>query len=533
MGKVDDSMVVVTFTLDDVKELGISKEKFIETLNNLGAPTEEIAGKIASELSPNRPDWFSKYGMFRAMQSYLGKETGLKEYKIKKGNYVVIVDKSVKNIRPCSLCAVVTDLKLTDEKVEDLLQLQEKLMLTLGRKTRKFGLGFFDLNKITFPVKYTTMEPEKIIYKPLNYPKVANAKEILEKHAKGWEHGHLIKHLEKYPLYIDSAGKVLVLIPIVNSEELGMINDNTNSLFVEVTGNDMNAVTQALNIVITTLIDMGGTAYSVQMHYPDKKFESLDMKDRKMKLDLDFLDKILGVKFNKSDVVRSLKRMGYGIDGDYIVIPRYRADVMHFVDIVEDIAIVYGYNSFEPSLPNFFTKGEVLENYDRIDEVMRNMGFIELKNFILTNKEKVAVVEPNANLEEISNPVTTEYTVLRPNLITSMLEAFALNKMRGLPQNLYEIGNVYVDKLERRFIFGVMGKDVDFSVVRGYLQTLFTELGMQLELRKQPNNLFDKEVSSIVFNKGRNHGVFGKVNKDVLRKFLLEDYDVFLGEFTF
>lgn len=526
-------MVVVNFTSNDVKELGISKEKFIETLNNLGAPTEEIDGKIAAELSPNRPDWFSKYGMFRAMKSFLGKEIGLKEYKIKKGNYVVIVDKSVKNIRPCSLCAVVTDLKLTTEKIDDLIQLQEKLMLTLGRKTRKFGLGFFDLKKLKFPIRYTTMEPEKIVYKPLNYHKIANAREILEKHAKGWEHGYLIKHLEKYPLYIDDAGKVLVLIPIVNSEELGKIDENTGDLFIEVTGNDMNAVAQALDIMITTLIDMGGNAYSAHMQYSDKKFESLDMKERKMKLDLEFLNKILGLKLNKSDVVKSLKRMGYGTVDDYIIIPRYRADVMHFVDIVEDVAIVHGYNNFEPSLPNFFTKGEVLRDYDQIDEIMRGMGFVEIKNFILTNKEKTALVEPNASLKEIINPVTVDYTVLRPNLIISMLETFSLNKMRGLPQKLYEIGNVYSGELEKRFVFGVMGKGIDFAVVRGYLQTLFSELGLGFELKRQQNDLFDKDISSIVFNKDKNFGVFGKINRDVLKRFSLEEHDIFLGEFVF
>ena len=124
--------------------------------------------KLVVEITPNRPDFFFIEGLARAVNTFQKRN---RESMWQKSEYVVIVDASVNKIRPCSLCAVVKDLSLDARRIDYLIQAQEKLMTTIGRKTRKFGMGFFDLKKITFPIKYTTRKPEEIVYRPLNYPK--------------------------------------------------------------------------------------------------------------------------------------------------------------------------------------------------------------------------------------------------------------------------------------------------------------------------------------------------------------------------
>jgi phenylalanyl-tRNA synthetase beta subunit len=108
-----------------------------------------------------------------------------------------------------------------------------------------------------------------------------------------------------------------------------------------------------------------------------------------------------------------------------------------------------------------------------------------------------------------------------------MLDVFANNKMSGLPQKYYEIG--LVNEKERRIIFGLMNKNVEFSEMRGYLQTLARERGFHFDLIKRKNILFEDETSCIVKSEGKDIGIFGKTRKKVLEKFGLE-FDVYLCE---
>jgi phenylalanyl-tRNA synthetase beta subunit len=148
------------------------------------------------------------------------------------------------------------------------------------------------------------------------------------------------------------------------------------------------------------------------------------------------------------------------------------------------------------------------------------MGFLEIKTFILTNKEKLEISESKGKPLEISNPGSAEYTVVRPNLHAGMLEVFANNKMKGLPQRFYEVGLVSADGAEQeRLAFGIMDEKIDFSVARGCLQSLGSEGGLGIELKKEETGLFDKDISCAVFSKGKRIGVFGKVRKEVLGKF--------------
>ncbi len=524
-------MVVVEYGINEMKNLtGFDKQRITNGLTEIGAPCEEHDERLVVELTPNRPDWFFAEGLARALKSYY--KNIIPSYKAEKSGYKVIVDRSVEKIRPYTICAVVKGLSLNTEKIEGLIQAQEKLMATIGRKTKKFGMGFFDLSKLAFPIHYTTLKPDEIFYKPLNYPRAANAIEILEKHPKGIEHGYMISKFDRYPVFHDANRKIMVLIPIVNSEEVGRIDESTHDVFIEVTGIDQNIIARALKIVACSLIDMGGKAYSVEMNYPGKKFQSLDLRETKEKLDIGFTNRILGTKFGKKEIVALLKRMGFETVGEHVLVPPYRLDIMHFIDIVEDIAIAYGFNNFETSLPGFFTQGQLAaDGYEKAGAVMRSMGFWELKNFILTNKEKVEMVG-NMELKEITNPATAEFTVLRPSLALSMLETFALNKNRALPQKLYEIGDVYdKGKLQKRLAFGLMGDGIEFAEFRGYIQVAFEEFGIEFEIKKTQNELFESKISGLVLSKQKQLGVCGKISPDLLKKFNINSI-VYFAEFS-
>ncbi len=535
-------MVVVEYPYEEMKRLiDLPLEKMIDSLNELGAPSEyepEVK-KIITELTPNRPDWYSMEGLSRALKAYHGKER--RAYTAKKSGYSVIVDPSVATVRPYTACAVVKDLKFNDERIRDVVLLQEKLIATLGRKVKRFGLGLYPMKAITFPVRYTTMKPDEIRYIPLGFEKEMDANEILEKHKKGEQYGHLIKNFKRYTVFVDANEKIMALIPIVNSDETGRIDDSTKDIFIEVTGNDLNACNAALNILVCTFADMGGTIYEVAVEYGKEKILMPDLDERRMPLDVKRINRTLGIELGKKEMVGLLARMGYGYRSGKVLVPPYRADVINWVDIMEDIAIAYGYNNFKYTLPDFFSVGSVLGKFDRIDDTMKGMGFLETKTFILTNKEKLASVGYNGDALEISNPGTVDYTVVRPNLVADLLGVFSTNKMKGLPQKFYEIGIVYdKGKLGKRLVFGIIDKKLDFSSVKGYLQTLAAQItakpGVTFELTRQASDLFESELSCScsIFssNEGKTKaipGVFGKVRKDVANRFGL-DFDVYLCE---
>jgi phenylalanyl-tRNA synthetase beta chain len=520
-------MVVVEFRYDEMKRLvDIPLEQMVEGLSNIGAPCEyeKETKKILAELTPNRPDWYSMEGLARALRSYYKKEHP--KYTSKKSNFKVVIDPSVSKIRPYTMCAVVNGLEFNDQRIRDMVLLQEKLIGTLGRRAKKFGIGVYPLQTINFPIKYTTMKPEEIRYVPLGHEKEMSAKEILELHKKGKEHGHIIQDFTRYPVFVDSKNKIMCLIPVVNSAETGRVDEKTKDIFIEVSGTDVNACKAALNILVCTFADMGGKIFEVLMEYNGKKFTSPDLKSRELTLDLSKINNLLGIELSEKKATALLKMMGYDHKKGKVMVPPYRADVLGLVDVIEDIAIAYGYNNFEFTTPNFFSSGVKIDNYIDADRLMRGMGFFEIKTFILTNKEKLQSVGYEGKLIEISNPNSVEFTVVRPTLTADILDVFANNKMSGLPQRYYEIG--LVKDRERRLIFGVMDKKIEFSDVRGYLQTLTRELGLSFTLDKKENVLFD-EISCVVVSEGKEIGIFGKVRRSVLEKFGLA-FDVYLCE---
>ncbi len=525
-------MAVVEFLISDFEKLcGFPKEKIIEGLTNIGAPCEEEpeVKKIIVELTPNRPDWFALEGLARSLRAYYKGE--IKNYSAKKGDYKVNVDSSVEKIRPYTVCAVVRGLNFTDERIVDMVQVQEKLNATLGRRVKKFGMGLYPLDKIAFPVRYTTMKPEEIKYQPLDYPNVANAREIIEKHPKGQEYGQIIKGFEKWPVFVDANNKIMALIPIVNSSETGKVGLDTKDVFIEVTGTDGNAITVALNIIVTMFADMGGVVYSVDVKYPHKKIVTPDLKPKKMKIDLKNVNKLLGLKLTVKEFGVLANRMGYETEGSNVLVPPYRADVIHEVDVIEDIAIAYGYNKFEPTLPNFFTPGKLNRTLDNVHATLRGMGFLETTTFILTNPKKIESVGYIGEVKRIMNPSGEDYTCLRPMLLQSMLDVLELNKTKGLPQKFYEIGEVFEQgRTKKKLIFAIVDKEVEFSDARGYLQTLMKELGvLQFSLGKTNNSAFDSFKAGEILVENKDIGTFGKVDLRLLERFRLE-FDVYAAE---
>jgi len=521
-------MVVVEFDYKDFKEIfKAEKQRIIDSLTEIGAPVEvdSETGKLFVEVTPDRPDWYSVLGLARAIRSY--HRNANEKYVVDKGEWKVIVDKKVSKIRPYTVDVVIKGLELDDLKIKDMVLLQEKLLATLGRRVKRFGIGIYPLDKIKFPVKYTTMKPEDIVYQPLTFPKKANAREILKNHPKGQEYGYIIEDHDEFPVYVDADNEIMALIPIVNSENTGKVDETTENIFIEVSGNDMIGIQQALNVLVCHFIDLGGKAYDVEVEYEDGKIRTPSLEYKKVDLKTNKVKDVLGIEITQEDIGKMLGKMGYVSDKNDIYIPPYRTDILSDVDIIEDIAIVYGYNNFNPTVPDFFYPGKKNMEHEALDELMKNMGFIEICTPILTNKENLDLFGYGG--VDVLNPKTKEYTRLRTSIIPNMVEVLARNRMKGIPQKIYEIGRVVDRKEATCLCFAIVDKGLDFSVARGHLQTVSKLVGADFELKETKNSFFEPPYSSDIIMNSKKRGVFGKLKKEINDKFGFE-FPVYICE---
>ncbi|MEM2104646.1 MAG: phenylalanine--tRNA ligase beta subunit-related protein, partial [Candidatus Bathyarchaeia archaeon] len=218
-------------------------------------------GVVSVEIKDtNRPDLWGTEGLARALRVFLEIEEGLKKYSVEKPILDVYVDERLNAVRPYIGCSVVKGIKLTDTIIRGLMHLQEKLDQTYGRNRRRTSIGLYDYSLVTPPLYYTVAKPTEISFTPLGFAEEMTLKEVLEKHPKGLEYGHIVKGYEVYPILLDSRRKVLSFPPIINSNDLGKITEKTEHVLVEVTGTVHETVLNTLKMVTLALIDRGGKA---------------------------------------------------------------------------------------------------------------------------------------------------------------------------------------------------------------------------------------------------------------------------------
>jgi len=293
------------------KEIGKLDEKMQDRIAMFGTPLENFDNnEIELEIFPNRPDMLSYQGFKRSFLAFLGKKKGLKKYNLKKPekDFKIIIDSSVKNIRPYTACAIVKGLKFDDEKIRELIDIQEKLHLTLGRKRKKFGIGIYPLEKINLPITYKAMEPDKIKFIPLESEREMSGLEILQRHPIGKDYAHLLAGKANFPIFIDDDKQIMSMPPIINSKLTGKIINNTRDVFIECSGFDFELLKKCLNIIVTCLADMGGKVYQMELKYSKKEITP-DLTSEKMKLSIENAEKTLGINLTEKQVKILLEKI--------------------------------------------------------------------------------------------------------------------------------------------------------------------------------------------------------------------------------
>ena len=388
------------------------------------------------------------------------------------------------------------------------MHLQDKLDQTYGRSRQKTSIGIYDYNLISPPLNYTVTKPSAISFVPLGFEEKMNLAEILERHPKGVEYGHIVKKNSLYPILLDSKRKVLSFPPIINSNDLGKITEETPHLLVEVTGTVHQTVLNTLNLVTLALIDHGGKAYASTVRYPDetfyasKKVMTPDFRSARVDLNVEYAKQVLGLQLTAERMANLLLTAGFGVEKVSqntmtVLVPCYRVDVMHQVDLVEDIAIAYGYNNIEPLWRELPTTGGLKPEQRLIDvarEFMVGLGYQEILTYTLTSPESLfdKMNREKTRVVEIANPKVVTMTCLRNWLLPSLMEFLGNNQSVEFPQKIFELGKVtLLDKAretktrdEEWLAAATSHPNASFSEIKSALDAFFMNFGVEWQIKE-------------------------------------------------
>lgn len=517
-------MTVVEFEQEEFLDLigsRLSIEEVEAKVSMMGAAPEGIQGTLQRfDINPNRPDWLSIEGIARSFRGVLGLETGLPKYNVSPGPIVFQVDSSVLEVRPFAVGGVVRDVEFTEAFLKSLIDLQENLHLTHGRRRKKVAIGIHDLDKVRPPFTYRAVPPKSIRFVPLGRAESMDLQEILDRHEKGIEFRDILAGKTAYPVIVDADGQVLSFPPIINGI-VTQLSPETRNLFLDVTGTDHEAVTIALNIVSTALAERGAKIESVELRTPNGARRSPDLTPRDHEVDVAATNALLGLQLSGEEIADSLRRMRYDAeprDGRVIVkAPRFRSDILHPFDLIEDVAIGYGYDRIQAMLPRRQTAGHstrLADFTDALRSLMIGHGYHEIMSLTVAPPE-----EPWESPQRVTilNPVAVEQSKMRSSLLPNVLGILSLNKHHDLPQRVFEIGDAVREDKNVRLLAGAsIHARAGFTEMKSLVQGLMRDVGKTFEVEAlEDGNFIDGRCASVRVGESP-VGTFGEVHPRVV-----------------
>ncbi|ELY64736.1 tRNA ligase subunit PheS family protein [Natronococcus jeotgali] len=610
-------MPTVDIDPDELRELTGHEEKSDEELQEdlfgLGLEFEGWTDDDAFELefAPDRLDRLSVEGVARSMRYQYGDSRGVHVPSTNGADWTIEVDDSVPDERPYVTGAVIRDVDLDEDGLDSLIQLQEKLHATMGRKRAKGAIGIHDLTMLKGrdalrasenasgdeprasaategnpTIRYVGVEPDEDRFVPLDSDAELTPAEVLEEHQTGREYADLVSGYERYPAIYDDIG-LFSFPPVINGRRTEVSTDSRD-LFVEMTGTDQWTIDKMLNIVCYALAARGATLEDVRVEYPDGELVRPDLSTKTKRVAHDRIETLLGIDLDPDDVIDLAERSGLdatriedgatannestitpleerdgleergGAEGSSesnandaastgelvyeVTIPPYRVDVLHPLDVIDDLGRAYGFNDLEPRYPEVGTVGGRHER-SRLERAARTqlvgLGFEDLLNFHMIdeaqNYERLDV-EPGEDAygagepATIKEPYSEDYTMLRTWTLPSLLQVLENNTHRAYPQHLSEVG--FAAELDDRENTGVAeGRHVGavladheagYEDAKARLQALARDFDVDLETPAADHPSFIPGRAADVVLDGENVGVVGEVHPKVLVEHDLE-----------
>lgn len=548
-----------------------NKDDLSDLLPKMGCPVEHNDEEnIEIEVFPDRPDLLSHETMAKAVRSFREDKTEESEMEVSDSGIRITVNEDLEGVRPIIMGAVVRGVNTgnsaseRDSFIQSLMDHQEKLHITLGRKRSLASIGVHDLSKLKGPFRYEAVSGD-FSFEPLASGDVMSISEILSRHPKGVEYSKLMAGLESYPVILDSNDEVISFPPIINGNHT-TVSEDTNDFFIDVTGFDEIACETCLLLVSLSLTELGGVVETVEVVNNEGSVRlTPNFGPKTYRVPNRLIEKILGVGLSDAEISQAIRKMGgslvesrtitHGSEraerwSDCVVgerehvfsMPRWRSDIMHPVDIVEDIAIGFGYENLPDILSSVHVDASPLKSsnlHRRIRMSMRAVGLQEIQSLTLSNERDQFEKTRWPIISEatmISNPITVDHTLLRQYIFPSLMNLLASNRHHELPQRVYELGEVvHGGDNKTRVSWACAESGAGFSVAKGLVQSLMRDLGaanssISFEPVKEGRGPWIDGRGARVLIEGNEIGEFGEVSPDVMSLFGLRS-PIHAGEF--
>ncbi len=530
-------MPVVQFYLNRLQKLvgkKSTKNKIISKIPFLGLDIEEQTSEyLRVEYSPNRPDYATDFGVALGLEGLFGIKKGIPKLSIKKGNYNLKVDSSVKKVRPYITSIVAKSGTLNDETIRQLITLQEDIHFGIGRRRKKTSIGIHDLDKILFPIKYTTVtKNHKFI--PLDSSQESTISEILEKTDVGKQYSSILNNSSKVPIILDDKENTISFPPIINSN-LTKVSSKTSNLLIEVTATDKNTAEDALAVVATTLQAAGFQLYSVKITGANNSTPLF--KSKKIILNSELVNNILGLNLSTTMIASSLRKSR--IDATprknriICIIPRFRFDIFGPMDLVEEVALGYGIENLKATLPPSISvgqKNDVTKAIDSLSLIMIGLGYTEAVNSSLVSYQVQNELTNRGNSEiiQVVESKSLEHTILRDVILPGLLENLSKNVHQQYPQKLFETGIIFSKGnpiQEDIHLAGISAHtDANFSEIKSILQSsLKIGFNIESETKTSSHPIFLEGKTANILVNDKIVGILGEIDSKVIGNFKIRE----------
>ena len=487
-------------------------------------------GTLEFEVEVDRPDMYSLEGIARQVDGLLGRAAGMPAYETVDSG-VEVVARQVPS-RPYIAAAVVWDVNVDEDFLVELIQFQEKLHTSLGRGRSRVAIGIHDFEKLPGrTVTYSEEDVDSVVFTPLGGSKPMTLREVLDSTEQGRKYGGLSLRENRLHPVLRADGEVISVPPVINAETT-RVEPGTRHIFIDVTGTELKPVLDTLSILAANLAERSSSRRIglVRVKGPWGVLVEPSMKPYTINVDAGYVSRVIGVDLDAKSLTRHLRRMRFdaAAAGEEdrlleVLVPRYRVDILHPVDVAEEVALSIGLDNLAPKKPRLMLRGGLLSvrSWEReARKIMVGMGFVEVISYSLVpcSYARLAGV-PEEVVVRIENPVGVDSECLRPSLLPGMLELLPQNK-HNMPVKVFELGKAAlvtrsgdVGVEMRRLLAAVISGDkAGYEDIQAVAYTLLRLLGDEVvEVRRTVHPLLIEGRAAEIRTRMGVKGLLGEV----------------------
>lgn len=551
----------------DIKDLPVEQQQGVMILPSSYKTGEDIASflnlndaVLLIEPFANRPDCLSISGIAYEAAYVLGEKLKRKEFNL---------------IETLDLCSNFVNVKIEDYKdcpryIARIIKDVKIAPSNLKMKLRLNSVGVRSVNNMVDITNYVMMETGHPLH-AFDYDKITGTgvKDIIVRRAKKGEHIVTIDEqdlkLDCEALVITDPSNIIAIAGVMGGKE-SEVSDNTKNILLEAAlfnpivvrksslkfnlksesskrfekGLDFYSVENASRQAVFMMSGLSATLTKGAVDNSDKTpgVVNISLKTEK-------INKLLGGTFKDDEIAKKLLSMGYRTEkenkGLKVEVPSRRKDIREEVDLIEEVARLTGYDNIRYTLPKGIQdcasySDEILFE-KKIRDIFEKSGLSEVITYTMLDPETLDKFKINTdNCLKIMNPLSSEQSIMRPQLIPSIASVLDYN-LRNKNEDLFlfELSHIYREDKTTKQCAGALcpekDKTIDFFALKGILENLFKVLNLKIEYAADKSSkLFHPGINADILYKGKKIGHFGKLHPEIT-EILGIDKDIFAFEF--